>query len=271
MERHGPEHDRLGQQWRRPASGIQDNAYQSLFHGDYQSWELGFQATMPIGFRKEMSGVRNAQLALARERAKLQDEELEVSHQVAFAIRDMESNLTLAQTNFNRRVAAEREVEAVQAAYDTGKITFDVLLQAQRTLADAESNYFRVLVSYNESIAEVHLRKGSLLEYNGVYLAEGPWPGKAYFDARRRARARDAAHYLNYGLTLPRVISRGPVNQGADSGGLDGGSARDGQPGAGPRGKASRSRSRRPHQSRAGAAGPDASRGRQRRSNISPP
>ncbi len=216
------------------ATGIQDNAYQSLFHGDYQSWELGFQATVPIGFRKEMSGVRNAELALARERAKLQDEELEVSHQVAFAIRDLESNLTLAQTNFNRRVAADRELQAVQAAYDTGKITFDVLLQAQRTLADAESNYFRVLVSYNESIAEVHLRKGSLLEYNGVYLSEGPWPGKAYFDARRRARARDAAHTLNYGLTLPRVISRGPVNQGADSGGLGGGNARDGQPGAGP-------------------------------------
>jgi outer membrane protein TolC len=194
-------------------------AYERLFHGDYQSWELGFQANVPIGFRKEMSNVRNAQLMLAREQAKLQDEELEVSHQVAFAIRDMESNLTLAETNFNRRSAAQREVEAVQAAYETGKINLDVLLQAQRSLADAESNYFRTLVSYNESIAEVHLRKGSLLEYNGVYLAEGPWPGKAYFDARRRARARDAGHNLNYVFTQPRVISRGPLNQWADSGG----------------------------------------------------
>ena len=125
-------------------------------------------------------------------------------------------------------MAAQREVEAVQAAYDTGKITLDVLLQAQRTLADAESNYYRTLVSYNESIAEVHLRKGSLLEYNGVYLAEGPWPGKAYFDARRRARSRDAAHYLNYGFTQPGVISRGPVNQWADSG-ANGGPAAAGQ------------------------------------------
>ena len=165
-----------------------------------------------------MAGVRNAQLALTRERAKLQEEELEVSHQVAFAVRDMESNLVIAQTNYNRRQAAEYEVRALQTAYDNGRVTFDVLLQAQRTLADAESAYYRVLASYNESIAQVHYRKGSLLEYNGVYLAEGPWPGKAYFDARRRARARDAAHYLNYGFTRPPVISRGPVCQWADGG-----------------------------------------------------
>jgi hypothetical protein len=84
-------------------------------------------------------------------------------------------------------------------------------------LADAQSAYYRVLVNYNEAIAQVHYRKGSLLEYNGVCLAEGPWPGKAYFDARRRARAHDAAHYINYGFTLPAPVSRGPMNQRADS------------------------------------------------------
>ena len=120
---------------------------------------MGFQANIPLGFRKEMSNVRNAQLVLCRERANLQETELEVSHQVAFAIRDVESNLAIAQTNFNRRMAAAHEVEAVQAAYDTGTVTLDVLLQAQRTLADAESNYYRMLVNYNESIAQVHFAR----------------------------------------------------------------------------------------------------------------
>ena len=60
---------------------------------------------------------------------------------------------------------------------------------------------------------EVHYRKGSLLDFNGVYLAEGPWPGKAYFDALRLARKRDASLYLDYGFTRPGVISRGPHAQ----------------------------------------------------------
>ena len=158
---------------------------------------------MPLGFRREMAGVRNAQFQLASERAKLQEGELEFSHQLAWAIRDVEDNYVLSQTEFNRRIAAQREVEAVTAAYETDTVTIDRVLEAQRALAQAESDFYRALVDYNKAIAEVHFRKGSLLEYNGVYLAEGPWPGKAYFDARRRARARDAATYLDYGFTPP--------------------------------------------------------------------
>jgi hypothetical protein len=60
---------------------------------------------------------------------------------------------------------------------------------------------------------DVHFHKKSLLEYNSIYLAEGPWPGKAYFDARQRARERDAGLYLDYGFTRPKVFSRGPYNQ----------------------------------------------------------
>ncbi|MGI9326637.1 MAG: hypothetical protein ACR2PZ_15565, partial [Pseudomonadales bacterium] len=77
----------------------------------------------------------------------------------------------------------------------------------------AESAYYRSLVDYNRAIMRIHFRKGSLLEYNGVYLAEGPWPGKAKFDALRRARQRDASTYLDYGFTRPGVISQGPHAQ----------------------------------------------------------
>ncbi len=79
---------------------------------------MGLEFSMPLGFRREMSGVRNAQLQLAKERAKLQEAELELSHQLAFAIRDMEAAQVLSQTNFNRRIAAQRQVEAVAAAYE---------------------------------------------------------------------------------------------------------------------------------------------------------
>ena len=88
-------------------------------------------------------------------------------------------------------------------------------MNALQRQAEAENEYFRSLVDYNVSIAQIHYRKGSLLEYNGVYMSEGPWTGKAYFDALRRARARDASYYLDYGFTRPGVISRGPYEQHA--------------------------------------------------------
>jgi outer membrane protein TolC len=189
------------------------NAYQSLTSGDFQEWQIGLQMQIPIGFRREHSGVRNAELNLTKENAVLHEAELELSHVLATAWRTLEDDYRLSDTNFQRRLAAQANVEAVAAAYDTGTIQIDVLLQAQRLLAQAESDYYRSLVNYNKDIMFVHLRKGSLLEYNGVYLAEGPWPGKAYFDARRRARARDAATYIDYGFTQPRVISEGAYQQ----------------------------------------------------------
>ena len=95
----------------------------------------------------------------------------------------------------------------------TDPTLLNILLNAQRSLAQAESDYFRSVTNYAKSISQVHYRKGSLLEYNGVYLTEGPWPAKAYFDARRRARSRSAALYLDYGFTYPKVLSQGPIPQ----------------------------------------------------------
>jgi outer membrane protein TolC len=189
------------------------DAYSTLLSGKFQEWQAGAQFQMPLGFRRELATVRHHQLQLARERARLQDEELEASHALVEAVRNVDTNFALAQTNFNRRVAAERQVEAVQAAYDANTVTLDQLLDAQRRRAEAESSYYRSIVDYNRSISQLHFRKGSLLEYNGVFLAEGPWPGKAYFDAHRRARQRDASLYLDYRHSRPGVFSRGTISQ----------------------------------------------------------
>lgn len=191
-------------------------ATNTLFNGTYQEWQLGLNLTIPIGFRLAMAGVRNAELVLAQSRAFLQDQELELAHVLTNSIRDLDRNYQVSRTTFNRRVAAQAQVEAVEAAYNAGTATVDMLLDAQRRLADAEIAYYRALVDYNVAILQVHYRKNSLLEYNGILLAEGPWPAKAYFDARKRARERDAAHYINYGFTRPNVVSRGAMPQQMD-------------------------------------------------------
>ena len=197
------------------------NAYRTLTSGQFQQWQMGFQLNMPLGFRREMAGVRNAELQLTKERAKLQEGELELSHQLAFAIRDLEANYVLSETNFNRRIAAQHEVEAVSRAYENDTVTIDRVLEAHRSLAAGRKR----LLPFAWSITAGRLprstsAKARLLEYNGVYLAEGPWPAKACFDARRRARARDAALHFDYGFTKPEEISRGPMDQQMDSEGV---------------------------------------------------
>ena len=216
--------DELINQNHLPFNTPNSSAFGVLDSGDFQEWQVGLELNMPIGFRRELSGIRHEELLMARERAILQDLELEISHQLGDAIRDVDNNYGITQTNFNRRVAAEAEVQAVNASYEAGRIPLDLLLDAQRRRAEAESAYYRSLVDYSRAIMNVHFRKGSLLDYDGVYLAEGQWPAKAYFDAMRQARKRDAALYLDYGYTRPNVVSQGPVPQGCSPDNQSGGS-----------------------------------------------
>lgn len=188
-------------------------AFDVLTEGDFQEAALTFNFQMPVGFRREHAGVRNAQLNLVREKARLEDMELNTSHLLSTAVRDLDFNYQSAQTHFNRWKAAQAEVDSVDALYANGKITLDLVLDAQRRRAQAQIDYYRALGEYNKAIASVHFRKGSLLEYNNIMLAEGPWPEKAYWDALGHARERDASYYLNYGWTRPGVSSQGPVSQ----------------------------------------------------------
>ena len=111
------------------------------------------------------------------------DQELELAHVLTNSLRDLDRNYQVSRTTFNRRVAAAKQVEAVKAAYEGGQATLDMLLDAQRRLADAEIAYHRALVDYNVAILQVHYRKNSLLQYDGILLTERTWAG---FDVRTK-------------------------------------------------------------------------------------
>jgi outer membrane protein TolC len=191
-------------------------AWDELTEGNYQEFRLGLDFTPPkLGARQEMAGVRNAQLQLVREKARLEDMELNTSHLLTVAMRNLDSNYQLAESHFNRWAASQAEVKSADALYRGGKATLDLVLEAQRRRAQAQVDYYRALIDHTKSIADVHFRKGSLLEYCNVQLAEGPWPQKAYWDAWGHARRRAASRQLDYGWTRPRVISRGALPQQA--------------------------------------------------------
>lgn len=196
-----------------------DNAYGTLTDGDFQEWQLGVELTAPIGFRRAHVGVRNAELRLARDRAILDEQQREIAHDLTSAFAELERTYIVSQTNYNRRLAAKQQLAALEAVYEDADQSektrlLDLLLDAQRRLADAESRYYRSLVEYTLAVRAVHYQKGSLLDYCEVYLAEGPWPGKAYYDAARRDRFRTAPECLtDYRMARSPIVSQGVYAQ----------------------------------------------------------
>jgi outer membrane protein TolC len=186
-------------------------AVNELMGGNFQEFRVGLDFGLPIGLRRELANVRNAQLKMARDVARLEDMELDVSREVAQALRSLELNYDLAQTNFNRWTSAMAELQGRKERYQAGTDPLTFLLDAQRRRAQGEQAFYQVLVEYNKLVALIHRRKGTILAYNNVHFAEGPWPDKAYWDASEHARRRSASRHIDYGFTRPGVISRGPI------------------------------------------------------------
>ncbi|HEX6984847.1 MAG TPA: TolC family protein, partial [Planctomycetaceae bacterium] len=170
-----------------------DSAYETLLQGEQTGWNLGLEFSVPIGFRQAKAQVRNIELRLAKAREVLSAQELDVAHEVADALQAVEFNYRNAETNFNRRIAAARRVELFEQELLAGTVTLDEVLRAQASLATAEIEYFRSVVQYNQSLAYLHLVKGTLLERDNVQLEEGTWTPKAYEQALRRAWERSNA------------------------------------------------------------------------------
>jgi outer membrane protein TolC len=169
------------------------SGFETLTQGNQTTWNLGFEFSMPLGFRQSRSQVRHFELRLAKARAALAAQELEISHELSNAFQSLDRWYSVAQTNFNRTRAAARRVQAFDAQFEAGQTTLDLLLRAQISRAQAEIAYYQALVDYNKSIADLHFRKGTILELDNVHLAEGTWEPEAYQQALRRAWERSFA------------------------------------------------------------------------------
>ena len=191
-----------------PFQGI----YGSMNHHNINSWNLGVELSVPLGYRFTRSQVRNLELQVAKANAILSSQEKNIAHDIATAMQDVTSAYTAAQSNYKRLSAAAKRVTLLEAEREIGTTTLDLVLRAQRSLAAAESSYYREVVNYNKAITALDLATGGLLENNGIYLAEGRWDSAAYCDAEVRAHARTHAKDAPHLMTQPAdFASPGPT------------------------------------------------------------
>ncbi len=198
------------------------SATEELLSGNYQEGALRLEFTPnAFGSRRQLTNIRNSQLQLVRETEIMREKEMALTFRLSENINLMNSHYEQTQIKLNQWAASEKDAKAWQDLLEKGENTsgqglpqlLDNVLRAQQRRAQAQQEYYRALVEYNKSIVQVHLLKGSLLEYNNIALEEGPWAEKAYWDAEERARERSAGMQLPYGASRPGVFSRGPVQQ----------------------------------------------------------
>ena len=184
-----------------------NSAYGTLARGELTGWNLGLQFSMPIGFRNARAQLHNTELQLVKARATLSAQELDVSHELAEAIQKIDATFIIAQTQLDRKIASAKRLESYKVIDDAGANStpsapgqrsnllneLDLRLRSQNSNAAAEIAYFNALIAYNKAITEYQWRRGTLLDHDGIQLAEGEWTEAAQQEALRRAWARSYA------------------------------------------------------------------------------
>jgi len=174
-------------------SGPSGGYFSSLGSADQTGWQAGLQMNVPLGFRAANAQVRNYELRVARARKLLAAQELEIGHELAVAFQEVDRAYQTMRSNYLRFIAAEEDVAGREPRFRLGEELIDVLLRAYERRAQAEQTYYESVTQYNQALATLQLRRGTLLEYNGIHLSEGPWVAEAYGDAARQHKARSYA------------------------------------------------------------------------------
>lgn len=171
------------------AQGL-NSFYETISQGNQTGWNLGVQMNMPIGFRSAHAQVRNYELRLAKGQKVLEEQEKEISLELAAAFQELARAYQAAEINMNRLIAARENVRFLEPSIREGELLLDDLLRAQVRQAEAEVAYYQSLVDYNKALTALQFRKGALLRHNSISLSEGPWTAEACPDIEHHAQAR---------------------------------------------------------------------------------
>jgi outer membrane protein TolC len=180
-----------------PGGGQRDiNAFRGLSDNLFNNWSIGIIANVPIGYRLAHTQVRQAQLALARALETLKDGEQKAK---SFLQRYyFQMSLTYEQIRATRaqREAAAEQLRTEVVLFQAGRNNPERSLDAQRQWADALANEFQAIVAYNNAISGFEYAKGTIMQHNNVFIAEGPLPACASVRAVEHEKQRTAALVL---------------------------------------------------------------------------
>jgi len=155
-------------------------------YNNFVTWQVGFTFQMPLGMRSPLANTRQAQYLLLRARAYLQQIVHQTTHSLARFFLEVDANYKQFKSASRLRAAAAQRLIQQQALYEEGRIGFTVdrYLDAVRRYATAVATEAQYKTTYNISIVALEEAKGTLLAYDNIAVAEGPWPRKAYIQAR---------------------------------------------------------------------------------------
>jgi outer membrane protein TolC len=158
--------------------------------GQFTSWSMGINFSVPLGFRQGRALVRQQELLIARDQANVEEEVHLALHQLAATTRDLDSAYDQYLAFRETRAAAEVNLRLQNEKFRTGQGIYLNVLQALNDWGNAVTSEAQQLLTYNIALAALERQTGTILETHGLvfyeehFRAAGPLgivgPGRLY-------------------------------------------------------------------------------------------
>ncbi|MBZ5571866.1 MAG: TolC family protein [Acidobacteriia bacterium] len=154
-----------------PRSGF-SNAFADLFKNNSPDYAVGLNLTLPLRNRGAQADQIRSQLEYRQAQLHLQ----QLQNQISIEVR----NAQFAQLQNRSRVDAARKArDLARQTFDIeqkkkalGASTSNLVLQADRDLAQAESNFVAAMSTYEKSVVELDRATGLTLAHAGIQVEE---------------------------------------------------------------------------------------------------
>lgn len=148
----------------------EDSSMSEFLKGNLQDISAGVEITRPIGNRLAATAERNAMVAISRENAILEAQQLEISHEVTSALAEIERCLRAVQTGEERVRMAQQAFENLAAKFEEGiSITKESVLEAKKAVVELELGSAIARVDYSIALASLSVAQGTLLNEVAIY------------------------------------------------------------------------------------------------------
>src|SRR5262249_22647295 len=197
------------------------NALGSLADNRFNNWSIFLRFDYPLGYRDAHAALKVAQLNLARSHVVLKNQERKAEFFLGSLYQQLAAYHEQIKLQQAKRIALGTQLQGQFERVKIGKDPLIQLLDAQRSFTGSIQAESDAIVSYNVAIAGFHLAKGTIMDFNGITICDGPLPAAVAERAADHFAARSASLKLrerpgNVAPTLPPAGTPLPLPGVAD-------------------------------------------------------
>ena len=141
-------------------------------HGDFPDYAVGFNVSIPLRNRVAKADQTRSELEYRQAEMRLQQLENQIRIEVRNAQFTLQQNRARVESARKSRDLAQQSFEIEQKKYALGASTSNLVLQAQRDLAVAESTLVTAMAAYEKSRVELDRATGATLAHSGIDVGD---------------------------------------------------------------------------------------------------